>query len=88
MTIETSADWWRTVERNWDELAALFAGCELDEELSDVERLKRCRDVRIARRLQAARRRAPHRRVRRQHHGWQVLFDLCAEQWVLHQPVA
>jgi hypothetical protein len=28
------------------------------------------------------------RRTRRRSHSWQVLADLCAEQWVLHQAVA
>lgn len=87
-TIETSAEWWRAVEQNWDELVALFKGCALEEQLCDVERLKRSRDVQIARRLQAVRRRAPHRRARRGDGRWEVLFDLCAEQWVLHQAVA
>lgn len=86
-TIETSAEWWRAVEQNWDDIVVLFKGCALEAQLSEAERLKRSRDAQIARRLQAVRRRAP-RRACRGDHSWQVLFDLCAEQWVLHQPVA
>jgi hypothetical protein len=62
--------------------------CGLAHDLEAMERLKACRDARIARRLLAAKKRAPDWRVRRQHRSWQILFDLCAEQWVLYQPVA
>ena len=88
MTIQTSAQWWRLMEQNWDDLVALFRRCGLAQELEGMERLKARRDARIAKRLQAAKRRAPERRVRRQSRGWQILFDLCAEQWVLYQTMA
>jgi hypothetical protein len=86
--IETSAQWWRLIEQNWDDLLALFRRCGLAHDLEVMERLKAHRDARIARRLQAAKKRAPDRRVRQQNRSWQILFDLCAEQWVLYQPVA
>jgi hypothetical protein len=85
MTIQTSAQWWSEIEQNWDELMALFQGCELGDERAGMERLKARRDATIARRLQAAQRRAPERRARRRSRSWQTLADLCAEQWVLHQ---
>jgi hypothetical protein len=85
MTIQTSAEWWRLIEQNWDELRALLERCGLAD---GVERLKARRDAKIARRLQAAKRRAPGRRLNRLSHDWRVLFDLCAEQWVLYQAVA
>ena len=85
MTIQTSAQWWSEIEQNWDELMALFQGCELGDERAGMERLKTRRDATIARRLLAAQRRAPERRVRRRSRSWQILADLCAEQWVLHQ---
>lgn len=88
MTIETSAQWWREVEQNWDDLVALFKGCDLSEELAGIERLKARRDARIARRLLAVQKRAPDRRARRQSRSWRLLYDLCAEQWVLHQAIA
>lgn len=88
MTIETSAEWWRTVEQNWDALVALFKGCALEAQLNEMERLKRHRDAQIARGLHAARKRAPHRRLRRGDQSWQVLFDLCAEHWVLYRAAA
>ena len=88
MTIETSAQWWRLIEQNWEDLVALFRRCGLAHDLERMERLKACRDAGIVRRLLAAKKRAPHRRVRRQNRSWQILFDLCAEQWVLHQSVA
>ena len=88
MTIETSAQWWRLIEQNWDDLVALFRRCGLAHDLEGMERLKACRDARIARRLLAAKKRAPDRRVCQQSRSWQILFDLCAEQWVLYQPVA
>jgi hypothetical protein len=88
MTIQTSAQWWSEIEQNWDELMGLLQGCDLRDELAGIERLKARRDAAIARRLVAAQRRAPERRTRRRSHSWQVLADLCAEQWVLHQAVA
>jgi hypothetical protein len=88
MTIQTSAQWWRVIEQNWDELVALLERCGLADDRVGVERLKARRDARIARRLQAARRYAPERRWSRLGHDWRVLFDLCAEQWVLYQAVA
>jgi hypothetical protein len=88
MTIETSAQWWRLIEQNWDDLVALFRRCGLAHDLESMERLKACRDARIARRLLAAKKCAPDRRVREQSRSWQILFDLCAEQWVLYQRVA
>ena len=54
-------------------------------ERAGMERLKARRDATIARRLLAAQRRAPERRVRRRSRSWQVLADHCAEQWVLDQ---
>jgi hypothetical protein len=88
MTIETSAQWWRLIEQNWDDLVALLRRCGLAHDLERIERLKACRDARIAKRLLAAKKCAPGRRVREQSRSWQILFDLCAEQWVLYQPVA
>ena len=88
MTIQTSAQWWRLIEQNWDDLVALFRRCGLAQELEGMERLKARRDARIAKRLLAAKKRAPERRVRRQSRSWQILYDLCAEQWVLYQAVA
>jgi hypothetical protein len=88
MTIQTSAQWWRVIEQNWDELVALLERCGLADDRVGVERLKARRDARIARRLQAARRCAPARRPNRLSHDWRVLFDLCAEQWVLYQAVS
>ena len=85
MTIQTSAQWWNEIEQNWDELMALFRGCGLGDERAGMERLKAQRDATIARRLLAAQRRAPERRVRQRSRSGQVLADLCAEQWVLHQ---
>jgi hypothetical protein len=85
MTIQTSAQWWSEIEQNWDQLMALLQGCELSDELAGIERLKTRRDAAIARRLMAARRRAPERRARQRSRSWQILADLCAEQWVLHQ---
>jgi hypothetical protein len=85
MTIQTSAQWWSEIEQNWDELMALFQGCDLGDELAGIERLKARRDATIARRLLAAQRRTPGRRVRRRSRSCQLLADLCAEQWVLHQ---
>ena len=86
MTIQTSAQWWRLIEQNWDELVALLERCGLDDR-AGMERLKARRDARIARRLQAARQRAPAGRPGRLGHDWRVLCDLCAEQWVLYQEV-
>jgi hypothetical protein len=88
MTIQTSAQWWRVIEQNWDELVALLERCGLAEDRRDMERLKARRDTRITRRLQAAKRYAPARRLSRLGHDWRLLFDLCAEQWVLYQAVA
>ncbi len=88
MSIQSSAEWWSEIEQNWDELVALFRGCKLDGQIGELERMKKLRDARIARRLLAAKKRAPSRRERRRSYGWQVLFDLCAEQWVLYQPIA
>jgi hypothetical protein len=88
MTIQNSAQWWSEIEQNWDELMALFQGCDLNDELAGIERLKARRDAAIARRLLAARRHAPERRVRQRSRSWRVLADLCAEQWVLHQGIA
>ena len=88
MRIETSAQWWRLIEQNWDDLVALLRRCGLAHDLEAMERLKACRDARIAKRLLAAKKRAPERRVREQSRSWKILFDLCAEQWVLYQPVA
>jgi hypothetical protein len=88
MTIQTSAQWWREIEQNWDELMALFQGCELHHEVAGMERLKSRRDAAIARRLLAAQRHAPARRARQRSRSWRILSDLCAEQWVLHQGVA
>ena len=88
MTIDNSADWWRLMDQNWDELVALFERYELGGELTGIERMRKVRDARIARRLLDAKRRAPHRREVRKNRSWQLLFDLCAEQWVLYQPVA
>ena len=88
MRIETSAQWWRLIEQKWDDLVALLRRCGLAHDLEAMERLKARRDARIARRLLAAKQRAPDRRIRRQHRSWQILCDLCAEQWVLYQPVA
>jgi hypothetical protein len=88
MVIDSSAQWWRLVDQNWDDLATLFKRHDLGGELPNIERMKRHRDVQIARRLQIARKRAPHRREAKRDRSWQLLFDLCAEQWVLHQPVA
>jgi hypothetical protein len=85
MTIQTSAQWWSEIDQNWDELMALFQGCDLGEERAGLERLKARRDATIARRLLAAQRQAPERRVRRRSRSRQILADLCAEQWVLHQ---
>ena len=85
MTIQTSAQWWSEIEQNWDELMALFQGCELGDERAGMERLKARRDATRARRQQAAQRHAPERRARRRSRSWQTLADLCAEQWVLHQ---
>ena len=88
MTIQTSAEWWHVIEQNWDELILLLERCGLADDRAGVERLKARRDARIARRLQAAKRCAPDRRPARLGHDWRVLFDLCAEQWVLYQAVA
>jgi hypothetical protein len=88
MTIQTSAQWWSEIEHNWDELMALFQGCDLNDELAGIERLKARRDAAIARRLLAAQRCARIRRERRRSRSRQVLADLCAEQWVLHQAAA
>jgi hypothetical protein len=88
MTIHTSAQWWRLIEHNWDDLALLLRRSGLAHDLDAIERLKARRDARIAGRLMAAKRCAPDRRARRQSRSWQILFDLCAEQWVLYQPVA
>lgn len=88
MTIQTSAQWWSEIEQNWDELMGLFQGCDMSDEVAGIERLKARRDAAIARRLVAAQRRAPERRARRRSRSRQVLADLCAEQWVLHQAVA
>jgi len=85
MTIQTSAQWWRLIEQNWDELVGLFRRCGLAQDLEGMERLKARRDARIAKRLLAVKRCAPERRVRQQSRSWQILFDLCAEQWVLYQ---
>ena len=85
MTIQTSAQWWSEIDQNWDELMALFQGCDLSDELAGMQRLKAQRDAAIARRLLAAQRRAPARQSRRRSRSWQVVADLCAEQWVLHQ---
>jgi hypothetical protein len=85
MTIQTSAQWWHVIEQNWDELLALLERCGLAD---GVERLKARRDVRIARRLQAAKLCARGRRPSRLGHDWRVLFDLCAEQWVLYQAIS
>jgi hypothetical protein len=85
MTIQTSAQWWSVIEQNWDQLMALLQGCELGDELAGIERLRTRRDAAIARRLMAAQRRAPERRARQRSRSWQILADLCAEQWVLHQ---
>jgi hypothetical protein len=85
MTIQTSAQWWSEIEQNWDQLMALLQGCELSDELAGIERLKTRRDAAIARRLMAAQRRAPERRARQRSRSWQILADLCAEQWVLHK---
>jgi hypothetical protein len=84
MTIETSQQWWQTIEHDWDELVTLFRGCRLEAELAPMERMLRVRDASITRRLLTARKQAPDRRTRRGHRGWQLLFDLCAEQWVLY----
>lgn len=84
MTIETSADWWRTLEHDWDELVALLRSCRMDERLAAMERMRRLRDASIGASLIAVRKHAPERRARRAHRGWQLLFDLCAEQWVLY----
>ncbi len=88
MTIQTSAEWWRLIEQNWDELVALLERCGLADDRAGVERQRARRDARIARRLQAAKRRAPARRLNRLPHDWRILFDLCAEQWVLYQAPA
>jgi hypothetical protein len=88
MTIQTSAQWWRLIEHNWDDLALLLRRSGLAHDLDAIEHLKTRRDARIAKRLMAAKRCAPDRRARRQSRSWQILFDLCAEQWVLYQPVA
>ena len=88
MTIETSAQWWRLIEHNWDDLVALLRRCGLANDLERIERFKACRDARLIGRLLAAKKRAPDLRARRQNRSWQILFDLCAEQWVLYQPVA
>ena len=88
MTIDNSADWWRLMDQNWDELVALFERYELGGELTGIERMRKVRDARIARRLLDAKRRAPHRREVRKNRSWQLLLDLCAEHWVLHQAVA
>lgn len=87
MTIQTSAQWWRLIEQNWDDLVALFRRCGLAQELEGMERLKARRDARIAKRLLAAKKCAPERRVRQQSRSWQILYDLCAEQWVLYQTI-
>jgi hypothetical protein len=84
MTNQTSAQWWSEIEQNWDELMALFQGCDLAGEVAGMARLKAQRDATIARRRLAAQRRAPERRVRRRSRSWQTLADLRAEQWV-HQ---
>jgi hypothetical protein len=88
MTIQTSAEWWRLIEQNWDELMALLERYGLANDRAGMERLKARRDARIARRLQAAKPYAPGRRQDRLGHDWRVLFDLCAEQWVLYQALA
>ena len=54
MTIQSSAQWWRLIEQNWDDLVALFRRCGLAGELEGMERLKARRDARIASRLLAA----------------------------------
>ena len=59
MTIQTSAEWWRLIEQNWDELMALLERCGLANDRAGMERLQARRDARIARRLQAARQQAP-----------------------------
>jgi hypothetical protein len=87
MTIQTSAQWWRLIEQNWDDLVALFRRCGLAQELEGMERLKARRDARIAKRLLDAKKCAPERRVRQQSRSWQILNDLCAEQWVLYQTI-
>ncbi len=88
MMIDNSADWWRLMDQNWDDLVALLQRSDLGGELTGLDRMRRVRDARIARRLLEAKRRAPHRREVRKNRSWQLLFDLCAEQWVLHQAVA
>ncbi len=55
MTIQTSAEWWRLIEQNWDELMALLERCGLASDRAGMERLRARRDARITRRLQAAR---------------------------------
>lgn len=88
MVIDSSAQWWRLVDQNWDDLATLFKRHDLGGELPSIERMRRHRDARIARRLHAARKHAPPLREVKRDRRWQLLFDLCAEQWVLHRTVA
>lgn len=88
MTIDNSADWWQLVDQNWDDLVTLFKRYDLGQDTTGMERMKRRRDAQFARRLIDARRHAPHRREVKKSQSWRVLFDLCAEQWVLHRGVA
>jgi hypothetical protein len=62
MTIHTSAQWWRLIEHNWDDLALLLRRSGLAHDLAAIERLMARRDARIAGRLMAAKRCAPDRR--------------------------
>ena len=59
MTIHTSAQWWRLIEHNWDDLALLLRRSGLAHDLAAIERLMARRDARIAGRLMAAKRCAP-----------------------------
>lgn len=78
MAIESSASWSRLVDHDRDDLAALLRCYDLGGDLPVVERMKRHRDARLARRIKAASRRTPDRREAIREHSAQLLSDVRA----------
>ena len=63
MTIEHTAEWWRGVDQNWDELVALLKGCTLVDQQTGAASRK-SHDARLVRRLVGANRAIPYRLAR------------------------
>jgi hypothetical protein len=95
-----ATEYWNIVDTHWDDLFHILNvylptfsskwidGTQLDKPLGEyITELKETRNGRLVRVLNAAWFAVPDNKSSEgEHTGWNILCDLCSEEYVLHEP--